>query len=109
MSPHLSEQMFDTQAPSPALPSGEGATSLVQPEVLEAFRDREILAGCHLGGALPNRLLELSPIADLALVFAQRVDLQIKRLADLVADIRLVRFRQVGLFGLVACRHRTGE
>src|SRR5437588_1040869 len=87
--------------PPPTLPSGEGATSRVQLEVLEAYRDREILAGCHLGGALPNRLLELSPIAVLALVFAQRVDLQIKRLADIDPDIRLVRSRQVDLLDLV--------
>src|SRR5438552_17604889 len=44
---------------------------LVQPEVFEAFRDGKVLALRHIGGPFPDRLLELGPLADLALVFAQ--------------------------------------
>src|SRR5438874_221512 len=108
MSPHLSEQMFGVQAyphPNPP-PQGEGGATrysalLAQLEVLEAFGHGEILAGRHLGGPLANRLLELSPIADLTLVFLQRLDLQLDRVADIDPGIRLVRSRQVDLFHLV--------
>src|SRR5205823_12777435 len=37
---------------------------VVQPEVLEAFRDGKVLALRHIGGAFPDRLLELGPLAD---------------------------------------------
>src|SRR5439155_23922661 len=93
MSPHLSEQMFATQA-DPALqagstrPAGSGPAarrlrrSLPEFEVLEAFSDGKSLTRGHLAGALPDRLLRLGPLANLALVSAQPLDLESGGFAD---------------------------
>src|SRR2546421_10654710 len=61
--------------------------SFVQPEVLEAFGDRKALALSHLGGPLAYGLLQFFPVAHLALVFLERLDLKADRLADVDPDI----------------------
>src|SRR3982074_2125115 len=43
---------------------------LVQPEVLETFREGEVLTLRHLGGPFADCLLELRPFTNLALVLA---------------------------------------
>src|SRR5438445_13651993 len=79
-----------TPSKRPWLSLSRAVFLLVQLEVLEAFRDRKVLALCHFGGPFPDGLLELGPLADLALVFAQGFDLEIDRVADVHPGIGLV-------------------
>src|SRR5436309_2542819 len=71
--------------------------SLPQFEVLEAFGDRKTLAAGHLGSPFADRLLQLWPVADLALVLAKRLDLEVDGVADVHPGIGLVRPGQVNL------------
>src|SRR2546422_7406124 len=72
------------QAPARAAAASGAAPrrSLPQFEVLEAFGYRKTLAGGHLGSPFADRLLQLGPVAHLALVFAEGLDLEVDGVAD---------------------------
>src|SRR2546422_9026320 len=72
------------QAPARAAAAAGAALrrSLPQFEVLEAFGYRKTLAGGHLGSPFADRLLQLGPVAHLALVFAEGLDLEVDGVAD---------------------------
>src|SRR5207245_10788810 len=78
-------------------PRGRELGSIAQLEVLEAFRNREGLTGGLLGRPLTDCLLQFGPLADLALMLAERFELQVDGLADVNPDIGLVRAGQVDL------------
>src|SRR5256885_9168977 len=78
-----------------------GPKSVAELEILEAFGDRKTLAGGHLGSPFADRLLQLGPVADLALVFAEGLDLEVDRVADVHPGIRIVRAGEVDLLDLM--------
>src|SRR5207249_11140104 len=78
-----------------------GPRSVAELEILEAFGDRKTLAGGHLGSPFADRLLQLGPVADLALVFAEGLDLEVDRVADVHPGFRIVRAGEVDLLDLM--------
>src|SRR5438270_70182 len=97
MSTHDNEQTFDRQEAD----FQPGLYSVVQLEVLEAFRHRQALPLPHLGRALLDGFLQLAPIADLALVLFEGIDLQVDGVADVDPDVGLVRAAQIDLLDLM--------